>query len=145
MNPNNRRKITNALVDRAGQLRLAIPFLILLLIHLGSHVYTVKQLSKDLSETALSETQLNFSLQTLSRVSFTGMLSSTIFAVCCFVFWAIYSHRIFGPMVPFRRKIRSLIDGKEDEVIKLRRKDEFKYLASDLNELAERMGPVNQR
>jgi methyl-accepting chemotaxis protein len=51
----------------------------------------------------------------------------------------LYTHRIVGPAVAFRRHVRDLIEGRTDARLKLRPNDDFGPLASDLNELAERM------
>ena len=139
MGTQNRRKIANTIVDKSGQLRLAIPFIFMLSLHLGSHVYLVRQVSRDIGQTSIGDAELSFLMQTVSRLSWIGMVSSTIFAFSCFLFWAVYSHRIFGPMVPFRRKIQSLIESKPEAPIRLRNKDEFKYLAIELNELAKKL------
>ncbi len=46
------------------------------------------------------------------------------------------SHRIFGPIVPLKRHVESLIDGKYHSRVQLRKKDEFQDLAFELNRLA---------
>ncbi len=143
MTDKNRRLLSNALVDRSGQLRLLIPFIALLLIHLGSNIYIVRQISNTGMNDRLGAVEVSVLSKTITEVSFFGMFSSAVFTFSCFGFWIVYLHRIFGPMVPFRRKIESLLDGKHGAMVKLRRHDEFKYLADDLNKLAEKVRPAD--
>jgi len=58
----------------------------------------------------------------------------------CLVMWIMYSHRIFGPTVPIRRHIGALLSGDYQSRITLRKRDEFKDIAMDLNRLAEKLG-----
>ena len=50
---------------------------------------------------------------------------------------AIYTHRIIGPTVALKRHIRALKDGLYSHRVHLRKHDELKDMAADLNELAE--------
>jgi nitrogen fixation/metabolism regulation signal transduction histidine kinase len=56
----------------------------------------------------------------------------------------LYTHRIVGPAVAFRRHVRDLIEGRYDAKLKLRPNDDFAQLASDLNELSETMARQQQ-
>ena len=49
----------------------------------------------------------------------------------------IYTHRIIGPTVALKRHIRALKDGLYTHRVHLRKHDELKDMAADLNELAE--------
>ena len=49
----------------------------------------------------------------------------------------IYTHRLIGPTVTLKRHVRALKNGIYTSRIALRKHDEFKDLAGDLNELAE--------
>ncbi len=56
----------------------------------------------------------------------------------------LYTHRIVGPAVAFRRHVRDLIEGRYDAKLKLRPNDDFAQLASDLNELSDTMARQQQ-
>jgi signal transduction histidine kinase len=49
----------------------------------------------------------------------------------------VYTHRLVGPTVAFRRHIRALCDGLYNSRITLRKNDAFSEVAEDLNRLAE--------
>ena len=49
----------------------------------------------------------------------------------------IYTHRIIGPTVALKRHIKALKDGLYSHRVQLRKHDELKDMAADLNELAE--------
>ena len=51
----------------------------------------------------------------------------------------LYTHRIVGPAVAFRRHVRDLIEGRYDAKLQLRPNDDFAELAQDLTELSETM------
>lgn len=52
----------------------------------------------------------------------------------------LYTHRLVGPVMAFRRHVRDLIEGRYDARLHLRPHDEFGELARDLNELSETLG-----
>jgi signal transduction histidine kinase len=56
------------------------------------------------------------------------------------VTWLMYSHRIFGPVVPIRRQLLNLREGNYGGKVTLRRYDEFKEIAEDLNQLSSKLG-----
>jgi HAMP domain-containing protein len=57
----------------------------------------------------------------------------------------VYIHRIAGPAVAMSRHIRALKNGLYSHRIKLRRQDELKDLAKELNELAETLETYEKR
>jgi len=52
----------------------------------------------------------------------------------------VYTHRLIGPTIAFRRHIRALADGDYDSRINLRKNDAFVEVAEELNTLAEVLG-----
>ncbi len=53
---------------------------------------------------------------------------------------ALFSHRIYGPMVAIRKHLSALLSGDYDHRTQLRKNDEFKEVAEDLNRLCEKLG-----
>lgn len=51
-----------------------------------------------------------------------------------------YSHRLAGPIYRIRRTLRDALEGKAPEPIVLRKSDEFKELAEDINHLLQKRG-----
>ncbi|MFA6003700.1 MAG: hypothetical protein WC881_06500 [Elusimicrobiota bacterium] len=60
-----------------------------------------------------------------------------IFSMAAGVF---YSHRLAGPIYHIRKTLREALDGKAPGPIVLRKNDEFKELAEDINLLLARSG-----
>jgi sensor histidine kinase YesM len=81
--------------------------------------------------------------QTMSLVVQKSAISIVLIGLVCMAI-LIYglvslAHRIYGPIVPIRKFLEQLKDGKYDARISLRSSDEFHELANDLNELAKRL------
>jgi len=66
-----------------------------------------------------------------------GMLAA--FTSLCFIAGIYYTHRLVGPMVAFRRHIRSLREGNYTHRTQLRESDNFVGFAEELNALSEHM------
>jgi hypothetical protein len=49
----------------------------------------------------------------------------------------IFTHKLIGPTIAFRRHIRMIAEGKFQYRTKLRKGDAFQEVASDLNKLSE--------
>jgi signal transduction histidine kinase len=49
----------------------------------------------------------------------------------------VFTHRLIGPTIAFRRHIRALTEGKYQSRVVLRKGDAFIEVADDLNKLAE--------
>jgi len=52
----------------------------------------------------------------------------------------VYTHRLIGPTIAFRRHIKALTEGNYDSRIQLRKNDAFVEVAEELNRLAEVLG-----
>lgn len=62
-----------------------------------------------------------------------------IFAMAVVVGTLVISHRFFGPVVALQKHISALTRGEYDHRTHLRKTDELKELASDLNQLSEQL------
>ncbi|NDE16303.1 hypothetical protein EBZ80_15360 [bacterium] len=137
----NRRSIRNFLLQPFLQIQLGLVSVVLSLafagvigwifyVHLNRFAAVVIQLT-DAEEEVL---KLLFS-------SLADMRSSLLLAIFAFLIFnitasIIFTHKMVGPTVAFRRLIRGLIDGKYGMQIKLRSGDAFVEVADDLNELS---------
>jgi HAMP domain-containing protein len=138
---NNRRKISNFSIDPKAQLRFAQPFAILILASfttINFIFWEVFSTRSTMSSSAPPEVLavLNGIMGQLVLMSSLGM---ALIGLLTLVLWIVYSHRIFGPQVPIRRQVANLMKGDYDYKINLRKNDEFKDLADDLNKLAEHL------
>lgn len=55
------------------------------------------------------------------------------------------SHKIAGPLVRIKRALRQLTDGDYDLVVTLRKNDQLKDIAEDINKLAQSLKKKNVR
>lgn len=137
----NQRKLSNLLIDRAALARLSIPFFIMIFTSVALVVtirWKIIEAHKKIVLVGLENlTPMNTLLDLQRTVTVIGIVGLIFFALTCFALWVIYSHRIFGPMVPLRRHVQQLSAGDYASRIHLRGRDEFKPLADDLNALAE--------
>lgn len=134
----SRRKASNIIIDPKSQLYLSIPFLVLLISNVFLIAYISWQNAKTIAQIDPTKYELiAFYQENSVHLTNTLLFGNMIFGCLCLILWLIFSHRILGPMVPIRRHINQLIERKYDSKIILRKGDEFKYLADDLNRLTE--------
>ncbi len=137
----NRRSVANIIVDPGALLRLSIPFIFLLLASVVSIFLVHKQITLNFESLEYPQQQsLELQLilnQIANRAMLTGVIAMLVIGVLTLVMWIIYSHRMLGPVVPLRKHVEKLCDGNYDDRIRLRKHDEFKELAADLNRLTE--------
>lgn len=138
----NQRQIKNILVNPGIQFRLFVPYLVMLAIAtlllngvLFFIVSTVYQVFPDMTPEQSDE--LN---RTLFRSVIVSAVGLSIMAFLGFVLTTVLSHRLLGPLVPIRRHIQKLIEGRYEDRLRLRKKDELHFLADDINALTEKLG-----
>jgi len=64
-------------------------------------------------------------------------LAIAVFLVCNVLVSIIYTHRLIGPSIAFRRHIRNLAEGRFNARTYLRKGDAFVEVADELNHLSE--------
>ena len=137
-----RRKASNLLLKPSLQMKLPLYTLILsftfgLVALLLFYVY-FEQLYAMMLENTTQESYLRaaVSLQTSNFIEAASMLLAGYILLMVAV-TTIYTHRIIGPTVALKRHIKALKDGLYSHRVQLRKHDELKDMAADLNELAE--------
>lgn len=136
----NRRKVGNYLVDTDALMRLSVPFLILLFANMMMAWVVSWQIGKFAMKHASMDSQLLTSFQLLDReIQSTMIWGQVAFGAVTFLLWVLYTHRIFGPALAIRNHVKALLAGRYGEKVILRKFDEFKPLADDLNTLSERL------
>lgn len=140
---NDRRKISNVIVDPGALLRLSIPFFAMLLVCTGTiiliHHRVLKILAHAQTTPGENDAAIGALTAALNVITMTGTWGMGIFGIVCVGMWIIYSHRIFGPTVPIQRHLDNLNEGNYESRIKLRPGDEFGPIADKLNTLAEKL------
>lgn len=136
-----RRKISNLILDPKSLARLSIPFILLASVSIGTVLLIQWKVLQALKETTLTGAEnletMNTLLQMQSFVTTAGAIGIMVFCVCFLVLWIIFSHRIFGPMIPIRRHVQRLTAGEFSSRVQVRPGDHFEDLVNDLNRLAE--------
>lgn len=138
----DRRSVSNLLIDAHAQVRFLIPFFFLLITSLSLTIYLYWHISELQAVYAQAFGTQNLIVAAhandLVRHAYIGgMVGIALMSALSIIFWLVYTHRIFGPEVPMLRHIRNMIDGKYDGRIQLRKNDEHQAIASELNRLAE--------
>lgn len=135
----NRRKASNVTVDPKAQLRFAQPFAILLVASLATINLIFWQVfsSKGSMASSAPPEALAFLNNAMAQAVLYSSIGMLVIGILTLMLWLVYSHRIFGPMVPIRRQVEALKSGNYDFKINLRKNDEFKELANELNQLAD--------
>ena len=139
-----RRKMLNFLLAPKPQFQMAavifgVGFVSISLLF-GLMLYRVHDLIGSLAEMSTNPAE------TLAATSWTGsiLLITYLSLLVAFLFSAILlslaiTHRYHGPMVPIHRHIKRLIEGNYEEKVYLRKNDQFKEVADDLNVLTDRL------
>lgn len=135
----NRRKVSNVVVDGPALLRFSVPFFVLLIGALVVIQAMSWKLAGSIAQFEASESNANiaFLAKLTTEITTLGMYGIAGLGIITYALWVFYSHAIFGPKVPLERHVGKLIEGDYSSRIHLRRADEFKKLAAELNRLAE--------
>jgi methyl-accepting chemotaxis protein len=137
----NRRKVSNVVVDGPALLRFSVPFFVLLIGALVIIQAMSWKMAGSIARFESSEPNVNavFLAKLTTEMTTLGMYGIVCLGFATYALWVFYSHAIFGPKVPLERHVGKLIEGDFSSRIHLRRTDEFKKLAADLNRLAEKL------
>lgn len=139
----SRRKVKNVVIDGPALLRFSVPFFALLIGALSVIQIISWKMSSSIGQIELSDAGANaniaFLSQLASEVTTTAMYGIAFLGLVTYVLWIYYSHAIFGPMIPLERHVGKLLEGDYSSRVNLRRSDEFKKLAAELNRLAEKL------
>ncbi len=137
-----RRKARNLLLKPVLQMKLPVYTLILSFTFglLGLMLFYVyfEQLYVMMLENTTQGSYLRaaVSLQTSNFIEAASMLLVG-YVILIVTVTTIYTHRIIGPTIALKRHIKALKDGLYSHRVHLRKHDELKDMAADLNELAE--------
>lgn len=74
--------------------------------------------------------------QYLSPAIYQIVTAAIIYVVITLIMTIIYTHKLIGPTVAFRRHVRMIAEGKYQHRTVLRKGDAFSELADDLNKLS---------
>lgn len=136
-----RRRIQNALVNPKSQLSLAIPFLLVVMYASALVAFVFFQFSNaiNLNIAGMSAETLELLSQAQERLFLQMSLGIILLFIATIVYWAFVSHRIFGPFVQIEKQVDNFLAGRYSDKIQLRQHDEFKGLATKLNELGTQL------
>lgn len=139
-----KRRVRNFLLKPLLQVKLGL-YSVLLAIAFATIIGVVYYNEfKGLYEIALKFTDLPDEFQELffahMRESANWIVSIlVIYVLLTLTISIIFTHRLVGPTIAFRRHIHELIAGNFDSRIVLRKNDAFIEVAEDLNRLAEKL------
>lgn len=138
----NNRRFRNFFIAPNKQLRLAFfavsVGVITLLVFFAFQIFIFSNLIRNLApmlpETMNVEPMLADSIH-WSWIGF--FLGALFFAILMSSVMVLISHRIYGPMVAIRKHLTSILQGEYEHRTHLRKHDEFKEVAEDLNRLSQ--------
>jgi HAMP domain-containing protein len=139
---NEQRKARNMLLQAAFQLKL--PFYILLLsvvflslcILLGN-IYFQQTYNSMLATSTQPDYLQQVIAQQAHEFKMLSLLLLAVYAALVSVVATLFTHRLIGPILPIRRHIRALQEGRYGQRVKLRKHDGLQDVADELNRLAE--------
>ena len=137
-----RRKARNFLLRPMLQIKLPLYILILSFIFGALAMLLGYFYFEQLYLMMLENTTQGSYLQNAISEQLNNFMESSVMLLIGYVFLVasitiIYTHRMIGPTVTLNRHIRALKEGHYSNRIALRKNDELKDLAAELNELAE--------
>jgi methyl-accepting chemotaxis protein len=141
----NQRKMRNFLLKPVLQLQLSVYTLGLTVFFSGMLAAVTYMTFRQTYELILDVTNLPQDVADLVNeyiANSAGWLVGAIilYLVINILITIIFTHRLIGPTIAFRRHVRALIDGNYSSRINLRKGDAFVEVAEDLNSLAEHLG-----
>ena len=145
-----RRKVRNYLLQPLLQIKLGLYSILIAILFAGILSLTLYFKLAQFAEIVFELTDVEEEVSNMLTVYLTE--TSSIIALIMFGFLLasislaiVYTHKLVGPTVAFRRHIQRLMSGQYDAKTVLRKGDAFSDLADDLNRLSEvlseRYGP----
>lgn len=142
------RKIKNYLLQPLLQIKLGLYIIIFttifFIIFVGVIAYNFQELFNIILDSVThTESVLHPINQKLHGISGWLVFLMAIYWLAVLIIVIIYTHKLIGPMIAFRKHIYELIKGNYQSRINLRKKDAFWEVAEDLNLLAQTLEEKN--
>lgn len=143
----SQRQLKNYLLDPSRQLRSAWLFVVLCVLYaIGiawvflntlyqQHAFVMTYLDDADAASFLDVFQNPIIVSGLVQAASLSLL----FLLSVIVVTVLFTHRVFGPLVPIQRQVAAMQSGDYSKRINLRRKDELKDLAEAINLLASQL------
>lgn len=138
---NQRRSTLNILHHPALQLKLPLILLTVTLVFAVFQIWHAGFAYSQIFDAVLKEAGEPLVLKDLIHDQTRGFITVSIeiglaYALLIIVLSVVYAHRMIGPTVAFRRHIEAMKNGDYSSRVHLRKRDAFKDMRDDLNELA---------
>lgn len=132
------RKLRNYFIDPRVQIRFFVPYFIQLIL-VAALIEAILYYNSQILREAIPELGPQSSAlisEMFVRLTVASAIALVVIAIVGFLILLVQSHRILGPMIPMTRFIRGLTQGQYKNDLVLRKNDEFKVVADELNALA---------
>ncbi len=138
------RKLQNVAIEPSKQFRLAFYMLALglgiFLAFFAFELWLMSSIVTNLAPLAPQDSNLHQLLGDSLWWSWAAfILIAVLFSMGVILGTLVLSHRFFGPVVALQKHINALTRGEFEHRTHLRKNDELKELAADLNQLSERL------
>jgi hypothetical protein len=149
VNMQNRRRRLRYIIEGNFQTRFMLRFVIIIISAtllasgalLGVFFFRYQYGGADLTNLIiLVSPEGTTKVSSLFQIVLVPVLVANLLVLCIVIPYSLaQSHKIAGPVYRFEQSLDNLLKGEMDFIIQLRKKDEFKYLASKMNALIDYM------
>jgi methyl-accepting chemotaxis protein len=133
------RRLKNYLINPRVQFRFFTPYLVQLVMVAtlieGILYYNSRILREAIPQVGPESTLLISEM--FMKLAVASAVALVFIAVVGFAILLVQSHRLLGPIVPITRFIRGLANGELEQDLILRKNDDLKQVADELNNLAQ--------
>lgn len=140
----NVRRMRNYLLNPLLQVKLGIYTIGLTILFSVVFAFATSYLFGELISLVLEVTELQEEVTAIFREKVSEankylFLIIAFYLVSVITVTILYTHRLIGPTIAFKRHVRELISGNYDSKVILRKRDAFNELAIELNNLADKL------
>jgi len=141
----NVRRIRNYLLEPLLQVKLGLYTIGLTVIFSIIFAFGTSYLFGNLFELVLEVTELQDEVLAIFREHVANankwlFIIVALYLLSVITVTVLYTHRLIGPTIAFKRHIRELASGNYSTRVNLRKRDAFEEVANELNNLAEELG-----
>jgi hypothetical protein len=138
------RRFRNYLLQPLLQIKLGLYCIILAILFAGALAVILYTNFAELVNSVVLMTDLEDEVQDLFLTYWQATRMWVYLVFCLYLVGTVclsilYTHRLVGPTIAFRRHVRSLIDGRVNARTYLRKGDAFLEVAEELNKLSEKL------
>lgn len=139
-----KRRVRNFLLQPLLQVKLGLYAILLSALFVLTIVFLMYNNFADFLDSVIKLTDVETEVRELSSEHWRGtrlwiFVCSGVYLLATIAISVLYTHRLVGPTIAFRRHVRNLREGKYQSRTYLRKGDAFMEVAEELNRLSEQL------